>query len=154
MLLFLSNSQFFTGIYTIYRVHYKIADISGALNQKDTMGVVEDRIKTKCCSAILLFLLTSCGQIGFSEIPSSQINETSIQPSPHTYKLAYKLKGETECEVTFKVLMDGSNFHELHFEGEVDTLIKMDWYENELGFGIDPLDCLTKDFKFSYRLYE
>lgn len=118
------------------------------------MGVVEDRIISKMYLFIFLFLLASCGQIGFTEIPFSKINETSIQPSPYTYKLAYKLKGETECQVTFKVLMDGSTFYELPIEGQVDTIIKMDWYENELGFGIEPIDGLTEDFKFSYRLYE
>lgn len=65
-----------------------------------------------------------------------------------------KFSGEADCPVDLVLNLDEKNTSRRYqFNNAIDTLLKTDWYQNEISFDISPEDCINSTMKAKVILY-
>lgn len=97
----------------------------------------------------LAALLASCNGKKYS---IQELNQLEIIPPNDNYRLELDFKGRLLCKTTFEILMDDSVILTREFNGQLDSTLMIDWYENKLAFNVYPMDCAGDDVRVKVKL--
>ena len=93
---------------------------------------------------LLILFTSSCSHYKSLNVKLKDLNACRIEllPTQAAYTLIIEAKGKVDCPVKLYLLMNGKNRMRspYSFNGEIDTLIHTDWYQ-DLGFEVDPIEC-------------
>ena len=76
-------------------------------------------------------------------------------PPTYTHSVTVKIEGTFTCPTNLKVGIDHSEkmFSYLTLIGKVDTLIRRDWYENDLYVLLEPESCVEELELFKVKFH-
>lgn len=91
------------------------------------------KLKCTLLFALLSFCMRCWNDISHT-VPLSEIESIKIPANKDAFAMTIKLEGYTKCNVQIIVLNNYEKYLTYNFSGNIDTLIRNDWYQEDLSF--------------------
>lgn len=102
-------------------------------------------MKNNTFRIFLLIFFTStigCNNTDVFNVKLNDIEKLVITPNYKTYKLVMNIEGQTDCKTEVQIFSDGKLTNiSIPVNEVVDTIVKYEWYQNELNFSLNPPNC-------------